>query len=240
MAKKRKANPGVTTTRTKKQRIAVPNTPGAFRLLDLAPELRNEIYAAVLQSEPRAYLRSNNGGKLFSKSALSRVNRQVREEFSSLLRMAAPELVAEVKNFNFGHVITFLNRMDQCEIDTLPTSLSTVGHRRMIISLRVTSGSCLRWQHGGYGINRQDDGKLQRWLNRMQCRGKKGTEIDCAYEVLSTTLATASRVAAQLEPLWYSNVHSTSHQTDRVLQERSKMAAVFRDVVKRLRQEDGD
>lgn len=53
-----------------------------FRFLDLPPEIRNSIYT---YAAPTAYLRATTKGRLASRSALPRVNHQIREEFLASL-----------------------------------------------------------------------------------------------------------------------------------------------------------
>lgn len=74
-------------------------------LLDLPPEIRNIIYEMMLQ-HTKAVLRSgNSGGKAMigSSSALPRVNKQVRQEFSGILLLMA-DIHTVVKDFNFCYV----------------------------------------------------------------------------------------------------------------------------------------
>lgn len=121
----------------------------------------------MLQTEPQVYITTSNRRKLFSKSAMARVNRQVREEFNSLLQVAAFDLVAEVKNFNFSHVVTFLHKMDGKELANLPTA-HVPSERRMTIKLITPDvpGSHPNWE------------MLQRWLNRLDHPDKNVRIVD--------------------------------------------------------------
>lgn len=213
MAEKRPATDHATAANSKKLRLSDSSDRGVFRLLDLAPELRNNIYACVLQSDPQAYLTTSNGVDLFSKSALSRVNRQVREEFNSLLQTASPELVAEVKNFNFGHVITFLNRMDKRDLDTLPNTHRLSSGRRMIINLIITINP-----------NKLDCGKLRRWLKRLQRPEKKGSTLLFEYKATVATADPAGWIASELSSFPFAPLHTVPSD----VRETDKMALAFR------------
>lgn len=77
--------------------------------LRLPAEPRNEIYLHVCGSEgKKGYLTMRNRAKLSYRSTLLRVNRQVHEEFTAVLHKHVPTIVARVVDFDFGHVIAFL------------------------------------------------------------------------------------------------------------------------------------
>ena len=107
-----------------------------FKLLDLPPELRNNIYDKVIENHPRAYLTTRSGRTIASGSALLRVNRSVRAEFLNALYISAT-IVADVTNFDFSQIITFFNRLR----DTHLSSLSQGGAPskcHMLIRLKVS------------------------------------------------------------------------------------------------------
>lgn len=136
-----------------------------FRLLDLPPELRNNVYDKVIENYPRAYLPRLSGRTVASGSALLRVNRSVRAEFMNALYISAT-IVADVMNFDFSRIITFYNRLR----DTHMKSLAQAGaksERHMLIRLKVDFLA--------------DPKKLMRWLNRTQHPAKKGNEVKISY-----------------------------------------------------------
>ena len=120
-------------TTKKSEQIHIPRC--AF--LDLPPELRNKIYEYVA-IESVTVLHPCARGKLSNSSPLCRLSRQVHDEFMDMLHTAAPEIKALVKDFNFSHVIRFLHRLSDRELDTLPT-LDKPSLRRFVIELEVTS-----------------------------------------------------------------------------------------------------
>lgn len=184
MAQKRKTPPESTATSNKKQRTAPTANVAPFRLLDLAPEIRNNIYACVMEQEPQAYFKPASSSKLYCKSSLARVNRQVREEFTSLLPTTG--IVAEVKDFNFGHVITFFNKLDEVHLKALPTreNIGIRARNSMTIELTITKKSF--WE----GKSWRD---LQRWLNRLEDPAKKGGDVAITYHLNNSRLTDAKR-----------------------------------------------
>lgn len=142
----------------------------SFPLLDLPAELRNNVYARVVEGQPEAYLTKRTSNKLASRSALPRANRQIREEFLAVLYMTA-DVVTDVSNFNFAQVITFLNRLRDAELKALPSSVAQKG-RQVIIRLQIP----LHFPGSG---NRN----LNRWLNRIQHPTKKGVNVKMSYVV---------------------------------------------------------
>lgn len=160
-------------------------------LLRLPAELRNEIYLFVCGCEgEKAYLTTRNRAKLSHRSALLRVSRQVREEFTAILHKHVPTIVARVTDFDFGHVITFLNRCEDIELKTLQNTTTGSESREMVIELRF--GKCTldlteRWH---------------RWINRASCPEKKGSGLKAEYQLKSSGLPQMHRAATkQLETI---------------------------------------
>lgn len=209
----------IDTTNSLEQRIDTTNITNTqpVRLLGLAAELHNITYTYVLQNEPRAYLIKGNSGKLFSKSSLVRVNSQVREEFGSLLQAASPELIAEVKNFDFAHVVTFLNRLAQHDLANLPTSHKPAGRRmRTILIISIKCPEEIDWS------------KLQRWLNRLDHPHKKGSAIDFEYKAVNNW--DARDLSESLAPIRYWSPNAQPPQSlSRTEKEKLKMALAFRE-----------
>ncbi|KAK0273890.1 hypothetical protein LTR35_012018 [Friedmanniomyces endolithicus] len=134
-------------------------------LLDLIPELRNAIYEYVFAS---------TGGVLLSRHAINRaiapresallyVNKQVHTEF-----LHAAWLLADIHttslDYDFRHVVTFLNRHNDEEIRALPSKLFP-RHRAIVVEI----------EPGSYG-----DGMpqyLERWLNRFGHPTKEGAQV---------------------------------------------------------------
>lgn len=138
-------------------------------LLELPAELRNNIYAMVLE-DTAVYLSRTSNKPLATKSALPRVNKQILEEFLSIA-VVLGGIHASVLNFNFSHIVTFINKLSEAEMRTLST-VHIPSQRTFTIALLVermpATGSV---KH-----------KLDRWLKRTGTT-KKGTNLDIRYEV---------------------------------------------------------
>ncbi|KAK5731780.1 hypothetical protein LTR17_011131 [Elasticomyces elasticus] len=107
-------------------------------LLDLPPELRNLVYEFVFASTGGVHLSPKAHRKhLACGSALNRVNKQVRHEF-----LTVGELVVDIHtsapNFDFRHIVAFLNRLSDQEIQALP-SLAVPVQRKVIVDLQPSS-----------------------------------------------------------------------------------------------------
>lgn len=177
-------------TRTK-QEHATDNNLRPFRFSDLPAELRNHVYGYVIVNNPTAYLKPPKSGKrnkLFSTCALARTNRQIRDELTSLLYLAAPRILVGVTNFSFAHIVTFFNNLDEIDLQALPTTVQT-SDRKMIISLAV---------HQGVVRHRA---KLQTWLNRLNHPTKNGAGVAVEYEVEKTVYVQRYSVHLQFEPI---------------------------------------
>jgi len=138
-------------------------------LLQLPAELRNDIYEYIAV-DACAELHPRTRGKLASRSTLCRVSKQVRDEYHAVLYMTTPYIKAHVKDFDFGHIVTFLNKLSDRELNALPT-LSIPTQRKLHIHTHITE-ACPGNPEG-----------LQKWLLRCQHPTKKGTRIDVDYTV---------------------------------------------------------
>lgn len=171
----------------------------AFRFMDLPVETRSNIYAKgerdyqgkrcqtqanasklsvckVLEDIPKAVLRSDNKGKLSCRSALPRVCRVVRQEFLSILYLSV-DVEARVMNWDFGHIVTFFNQLQDAELRALP-SLKSSSNRDITIKLHsmpaITTREMYHYQHH---LNE----RIDRWLNRIEHPTKKGVHANISY-----------------------------------------------------------
>lgn len=163
-----------TTQKSKRKGISKKKSDKPFPLLDLPAELRNNIYEKVLENQPKVYLSKRTRGNLASQSALARVSRQVRNEFLPVMYLCAGEIIASVQNFDFRHIVTFLNRLSDKEMTAL---VETPSSRKMKIELTFTSS---------FRSNRfsEEFALLHRWINRLEHPTKRGTKIDATYVVV--------------------------------------------------------
>ena len=124
-----------------------------FRLLDLPAELRNDIYEKIAKEET-AHLNKMSRGNLGCSSALPYISRQVRDEFLVILTLVAPGITTTVSDWDFTHIVRFLNRLSDAELKAMPT-VKQSSSRKMNIWLRITC-------HPQHNMD-----LLTRWLNRM-------------------------------------------------------------------------
>ena len=143
--------------------------------LELPAEIRNIVYEDVVDGLPEGYLSYRTRSILSSRSALPRVSRQVREEFQAVLYLRASRIIAEVKNFDFRHIVTFLNRLSDKEAATLLAPSATTRH--MTIRLEFSKKPPFDIMAGIPLLNR--------WVNRMDHPTKRGTNIGTTYELVN-------------------------------------------------------
>lgn len=93
----------------------------SFRFLDLPPELRAYILAICARTEGTARLKRNSGGRLSTTDSTSLANKQIRHEYLGVLYEHAQTTVAYVLDFDFRHVVTYLNKLNVAEAKALPT-----------------------------------------------------------------------------------------------------------------------
>jgi hypothetical protein len=135
-----------------------------FRLFDLPAELRNVVYEKIAE-EQSAQIRSPT--LLISDySGLLKAGPQLHDEYLPILILHASKIEARVNDFNFGPLVTVLNKLSHAEISALPT-VTRPGTRRIEVQMVV---SCV-------GKTRL----LRRWLNRAGHGNKKGTMLDISY-----------------------------------------------------------
>lgn len=119
-----------------------------FRFLDLSAELRNSIYDKIIEDTYFVLPRNNNNRPLGLSSAFARVSKSIRSEFLPLALEIAPIINTEVRNWDFGHVVNFLNRIGDDEMERL------LQEQRVVIDL---------WFSG----ENADPSGLVRWLRRF-------------------------------------------------------------------------
>ncbi|TKA67439.1 hypothetical protein B0A55_09147 [Friedmanniomyces simplex] len=144
-------------------------------LLDLLPELRNIIYEYVFAS---------TGGVLLSRqlvhralapktSTLLRVNKQIHTEFLHAAWLLA-DIHTTALEYDFRHIVTFLNRHEEEEIRALP-STNLPQHRTIFVEIQPNAT---------HTQSVDDNPKfLKRWLNRAEHPTKKGTRVHYEYRL---------------------------------------------------------
>lgn len=167
-----------TSGRTKRRQLLHQGRDTSFPFLYLPAELRNTIYEKVCEGQPQAYLISRAKGHLACRSALPRVSRQVRDEFLPVLYLCACELIASVKDFDFRHIVTFINRLSDTEMKAILPTIDTPSLRLMTVELTFEH----KLEYGNFLS--PEYSLLNRWVNRMAYSTKKGTNIAVSYTVI--------------------------------------------------------
>jgi len=119
-----------------------------FRLLDLSAELRNNVYDKVIEDTFFVLHRGKANRPLGLSTAFARVSKGIRSEFLPLALETTPIIKTEVRNWDFGHVVNFMNRIGDDEMERL------VQEQRVVIDL---------WFSG----DNADPSGLMRWLGRF-------------------------------------------------------------------------
>lgn len=128
-------------------------------------ELRNIVYADVASD---ATISLGKDGSLTENSNIRLAGPQLRGEYDPILLVCAKEVKTEVHEYEFRHIVTFINRLSTAELNSMPNINSTPARR-----IEVTMFFCR--------MNFPDGYFLRRWLNRANSTTKKGTELDFTY-----------------------------------------------------------
>ncbi|KAF2452100.1 hypothetical protein P171DRAFT_426488 [Karstenula rhodostoma CBS 690.94] len=143
--------------------------------LALPRELRDEIYKHILSQDSSTTLKSSSRN-LATRCGLVGVNAQLCEEFLDAVLFHAPVITTTVRNHNFAHVVTFLNRLSAAQLARISTRpgwgeerATTVPKRQIRIILSYTAGA------------RDSRAHLNRWLDRFDVPEKRGREIEFEY-----------------------------------------------------------
>ena len=113
-----------------------PAKSGGFRFMDLPAGRRINIHIKIFDGLPEAYLSTRTRKHLACRSALPRVSRHFRNDFIPILYLYSREIVSSVRDFNFGPVITFFNRLHDYEVKAL-LSVGTPSERKMTVALKL-------------------------------------------------------------------------------------------------------
>ncbi|KAK3070434.1 hypothetical protein LTR53_010476 [Teratosphaeriaceae sp. CCFEE 6253] len=173
--RRKRARPPVPTPSFATDLKADPARPSL--LLDLPAELRNLVYEHVCAGTGGAHLSHqslrNRLRPLTPGSALARTNQQVRHELLAVACLVA-DVRTVVRDFDFRHLVTFLNRLSEVELAALSPSSSAASasivlpaHRRVVVELVPHYGRAAEL--------------LMRWINRAAHPTKRGTRVRVEY-----------------------------------------------------------
>ena len=139
-------------------------------LLDLPAELRNAVYEFMIGSHDNPGVKLSRHAKHRSRlgypiASIIRVNKQVYHEFTSLAFHAA-DIYTQAYDYDFRHIVTFLNRLSTEEdIPALTRRGRTITDELLVDSNFVESEPEFLW----------------RWVNRASHPTKKGTQVSFQY-----------------------------------------------------------
>ncbi|KAK3068115.1 hypothetical protein LTR53_014563 [Teratosphaeriaceae sp. CCFEE 6253] len=165
---------------------------------DLPAEIRVAVYGLVFNSTGGFHLSRDPKWKsqLASTSRLGRANKQIRSEFLAAAAQYA-DITTTVVGLDFAHIVTFLNKHSDAELNTLPTfaKAATPSGRSFTIKLMPAVGL-----HTSFKAPPEEKG-LARWLNRTRHPRKQGANIRYAYvaheSAVRRTRTTANRGTLQ-------------------------------------------
>ena len=144
---------------------------GLHGLCTLPGELRNQIYEQ-LANDDRITILEELGDRFSTESLyLSRfsdIDQGIQKEYVSIAFGRSRSIETTVHDFDFTHVMAFLDHLTDKEINTFP-NLDYPSNRRFIINLEIDLGRPPNLTN------------LRSWLDRFR-RGCKGTEIEFHYE----------------------------------------------------------
>ena len=149
--------------------------------LALPRELRDETYRHVLISGPKRAVTLQNRD-FITKSGLIGVNSQIKEEFLDAVLFFAPVIHTTVRNHNFAHVVTFLNRLSEAQLHKLAAAATPnsdpeamVRSRKIIIKLTYSR------------TKMSTKPQLNRWLDRFDDPKRRGAEVRIEYRLDRTS-----------------------------------------------------
>ncbi|KAF3039134.1 hypothetical protein E8E12_001993 [Didymella heteroderae] len=152
-------------------------SPVTSGFLALPRELRDEIYKHVLNSgDKRAVTLQNRD--FITKSGLIGVNSQIKEEFLDAVLFFAPVVHTTVRNHNFAHVVTFLNRLSEAQLHKFAAAATPnsdpeakMRSRKIIITLTYSR------------TKMSTKPQLNRWLDRFDDPKRRGAEVRIEYKL---------------------------------------------------------
>jgi hypothetical protein len=154
-----------------------PTSTAPSGFLALPRELRDEIYKHVLTSGVKRAVTLQNRN-FITKSGLVGVNSQIKEEFLDAVLFFAPVIHTTVRNHNFAHIVTFLNKLSDAQIHkfaaaAMPNSDpdAKTRSRKIIITLTYSR------------TKTSTKPQLNRWLDRFDDPKRRGAEVRFEYKL---------------------------------------------------------
>ncbi|PPJ56875.1 hypothetical protein CBER1_11108 [Cercospora berteroae] len=159
----------------KKQRNSPGYTGSQFPFLSLPLELRDEIYKHIIMSDEAATsLQKQN---LVTKTGLVGVNDQICQEFLDALLFHAPAIETTVRNHNFAHVVTFLNRLSEAQFQRISSKPGGDGTSEDEEDTSTETPRKIRITLVYSATKQSTRAQLNRWLDRFDDPNRRGKEI---------------------------------------------------------------
>ncbi|KAK5168263.1 uncharacterized protein LTR77_006832 [Saxophila tyrrhenica] len=143
------------------------------KLLTLPGELRNAIYELVVQDAKATFTQD---AKLILTSPFACVNRQIRQEYLSILKTQFPVLTTDVVHFKFDHIYKYY--LEHHDIGPHASSATLPGVQ---IAMHIKPGNPKRVRFG-----------LDEWLGR-----RTGLYLGCTTSVKASYTITGDTVGAE-------------------------------------------
>lgn len=165
-----------------KKHCNIPGDTGShFPFLSLPLELRDEVYRHIITSDGAATsLQKQN---LVTKTGLVGVNDQICQEFLDALLFHAPVIETTVKNHNFAHVVTFLNRLSEAQFRRISSNPGSDGTSKDEMDTPAGTPRKIRITLVYSATKQSTRAQLSRWLDRFDDPNRRGKEIDFEYVV---------------------------------------------------------
>lgn len=145
-----------------------------FPFLSLPAELRAHILNLVAGEQDAHIIRGGPRHPL-ALDSVEAVNRQIRSEFIASLSLSSRSLVSKVQNFDFSHVIAFLDNLSPAALARLVETTRNTS-REFRIDITITEYPPTDDQN--------QSSNLQIWLDYFDNPTNKGTDIRFAYSMI--------------------------------------------------------
>jgi hypothetical protein len=154
-----------------------------FTFLRLIPELRNMVYEMVVQQDSYVVLKPRG---LLASSRLCAVNHQVKDEYLAILE-GAPEVLTTVFRWDFGPLVTALNRLSEQHIKKLSTSGGSSRKRTITVKIQLPHATQEELDAATTQTippSGRSQGLIARWLNRFNSPAKRGIALNFSYVIV--------------------------------------------------------